>query len=142
MEKILKISLDDGAFVPLRAHEEDAGLDLRSPKDILVPAGRGVVIDTGVHVDIENGWFGKLESKSGLNINHGVFCPGGVIDSGYSGSIRVRLHNLSSESYLVRAGDKIVQLVLIPCNTPDVEIVAEVTPRGARGDDGYGSSGR
>ena len=141
MQKILDIQLDDFAYEPSRAHPEDAGLDLRCPKNTAIHAGRSVVIDTGVHVGIENGWFGKLESKSGLNVNHGIFCSGGVIDAGYTGSIKVRLHNLSDEDYIMKAGDKCVQLVLIPCNTPLVKLVPVVSG-GLRGDAGFGSTGR
>ena len=142
MEKILKVQLDEGAFEPLRAHPEDAGLDLRTPRGFTL-FGRGThVVDTGVHVDIENGWFGKIESKSGLNINHGIETAPGVIDSGYSGSIKVRLYNLTDDTYRFDAGDKVCQMVLIPCNTPPIEVVPRVEARGGRGDDGYGSSGR
>lgn len=142
MESILRIQLDDDAYEPLRAHPEDAGLDLRTPHGFTLVAHGTEVVDTGVHVDIENGWFGKIESKSGLNINHGIETAPGVIDSGYSGSIKVRLYNLTDEPYGFDAGDKVCQMVLVPCNTPLIQLVGKVEARGGRGDDGYGSSGR
>ena len=68
----MKIMLDKGAYMPLRAHSTDAGLDLRTPKEVTVPKGGSVCIDTGVHVELPKGYYGKLESKSGLNVKHSV----------------------------------------------------------------------
>ena len=65
----MKFTLDSGAFAPTRAHKTDAGLDLRSPICIEVPANGSSVIDTGVHVELPNGTVGFLKSKSGLNVN-------------------------------------------------------------------------
>ena len=90
----MKIKLDAGAFMPLRAHETDAGLDLRSPFDCVVPARGSAVIDTGVHVQLPLGTAGMLKSKSGLNVKHGITSEG-VIDVGYTGSIVAKLYNHS-----------------------------------------------
>lgn len=109
-------------------------------EDAVIPAGGCVLVDTGVHVAIEHGYFGKLESRSGLMCKHGVVCPGGVIDSGYTGSIVACLRNMSDEDYALHAGDKCVQLVIIPCAIPPIHIVSEM--EGAeRGDGGFGSTG-
>ena len=80
----IEMFLDDGANMPVRGHSLDAGLDLRTKESIVVPAHGSAVIDTGVHFRIPEGWFGKLESKSGLNVMKQVFCGGGVIDSGFT----------------------------------------------------------
>lgn len=68
----MKFTLDSGAFAPTRAHKTDAGLDLRSPICIEVPANGSAVIDTGVHVELPNGTVGFLKSKSGLNVKHDI----------------------------------------------------------------------
>ena len=106
----MKVVLDRGAFAPERAHGTDAGLDLRSPKDITVPAHGSAVIDTGVHVEIPFSCAGFLKSKSGLNVKHGITSEG-VIDTGYTGSIVAKLYNNSSKDYHVKRGDKITQVV-------------------------------
>ena len=139
MEKI-KVMLDPGAYAPERAHKADAGLDLRSPIKTRLYAGEAVVIDTGVHVQIPTGYVGMLKSKSGLNVNHDIVGEG-VIDSGYTGSIRVKLYNHGTESYMIEVGDKISQLVIMPIETPEIELVCslEETDRGCCG---FGSSGR
>ncbi len=136
----MKIVLDDGAFAPLRAHNTDAGLDLRTPINVTVPAGGSVVIDTGIHIEIPKGFAGFLKSKSGLNVNHGIVSEG-VIDSGYTGSIRAKLYNLSDVSFDFFAGDKITQLVILPVIIPKLELVNSLAET-ERGDGGFGSTGR
>lgn len=136
----MKIKLDPGAYMPERAHSADAGYDLRSPVKGRLYAGEAVVIDTGVHVQIPTGFVGMLKSKSGLNVKHDIVGEG-VIDSGYTGSIRVKLYNHGSESYMIEVGDKISQLVILPIITPELELVTalEETDRGCNG---FGSTGR
>ena len=136
----MNIILDNGAFKPEFAHKTDAGADLRSPVEAVVPARGSVVIDTGVHVEIPEGYVGMLKSKSGLNVKHDLIGTG-TIDSGYSGSIRVKLYNLGDTDYQVFRGDKIIQMVILPCGYCEftqVEKFAETE----RGDGGFGSTGR
>lgn len=136
----MKIKLDPGAYMPERAHPTDAGLDLRSPVNEFVPSFGSAIIDTGVHVEIPEGCVGMLKSKSGLNVKHGLTSEG-VIDSGYTGSIVVKLYNHSSKEYLVQKGDKISQLVIMPIFTPQLEIVSRLEETD-RGDNGFGSTGK
>lgn len=136
----MKVKLDDFAFIPERAHNTDAGLDLKSPICIEIPARSSAVIDTGVHVDLPIGTVGFLKSKSGLNVNHDITSDG-VIDVGYTGSIKVKLYNHGISPYKVLRGDKITQLVVVECHFPDVEIVEELGDT-ERGNKGFGSTGR
>lgn len=139
----LLVMLDDGAKAPVRAHDEDAGLDLFNFNEgkTVIPALGKAVFHTGVHVEIPYGYYGKIESKSGLNVKHGVVSCGGVIDSGYGGEIMVALYNLSSEDFVSEHGDKIAQLIVQKCELPAVVIVNEISS-GERGDSGFGSTGR
>ncbi len=136
----MKIKLDKNAFMPTRAHETDAGLDLRSPIDEVVPKCGSVCIDTGVHIELPQNTAGFLKSKSGLNVNHGITSEG-VIDVGYTGSIRVKLYNHTYQDYYIKKGDKISQLVIIPILTPQLELVDELKNT-ERGEGGFGSTGR
>lgn len=136
----LKIKLDDGAIMPERAHPEDAGLDLFAPRKEFLPALRSVTIDTGVHIQLPEGTAGVLMSKSGLNAIHGITSTG-LIDEGYTGSIKVKLYNHSAINYEFQPGDKISQLVIVPVQRPVPVQVDEITG-GARGADGFGSTGK
>ena len=139
-EMKIKVMLDPGAKMPTRAHEDDAGMDLYSREEKWIVAGHGAVFDTGVHVEIPKNFTGLIKSKSGLNIKYGVVSDG-VIDAGYTGSIVVRLQNNGEKHCLIKKGDKITQLVLVPIITPDLELVDSLEET-ERGNNGFGSSGR
>lgn len=137
----MNIQLDEGAFMPEYAHPGfDAGADLRSPVDFVVPAHGSVVINTGVHIELAPNTVGMLKSKSGLNVNHGITGEG-VIDCGYSGSICVKLYNHWDKPYYGKRGDKISQLVVMPFIVETFNLVDKLEEKG-RGNNGFGSTGR
>lgn len=136
----MKIKLDKGAFIPLRAHETDAGADLRSPVEAMVPAKGSLVVDTGVHIQLPHGYVGMLKSRSGLNMWHGITSEG-VIDEGYTGGIKVKLYNHSYTPHRILRGDKITQLVIMPCAYVGFECVEELEDS-ERGGEGFGSTGK
>lgn len=136
----MKIVLDENATMPTRAHETDGGLDLYARESQIIPAREHAVFDTGVHVELPVGSVGFIRSKSGLNINHDLIADG-VIDAGYTGSMRVKLYNLGGFDYAVKAGDKIAQLVICPVLFLPLEQVDELDAT-ERGENGFGSSGR
>jgi dUTP pyrophosphatase len=137
----MKIVLDKGAYMPVRGHAEDAGMDLRTPTEVTIPAGGSALIDTGVHMQIPVGYFGKLESKSGLNVKHSIVSHGGVIDSGYTGPIIAKLYNHSDKDFMFSPGDKVVQIIIQPCALPEIEVVDNLEET-ERGTGGFGSTGR
>jgi dUTP pyrophosphatase len=136
----MKIKLDEGAIMPTRAHETDAGLDLYARDTQIVPAKESAVFDTGVHIELPEGTAGFVMSKSGLNVKNGLTSEG-VVDVGYTGSIVVKLYNNSGYDYKVNAGDKISQLVIMPILTPELELVDELD-ESERGENGFGSTGK
>ena len=138
--EVLRVRLDEGAYLPERAHGTDAGLDLRTPMSAFIRAGGSTVIDTGVHIQLPPGTVGMLKSKSGLNTKDGIVSEG-VIDEGYTGTILVKLYNHGTEAKQFKAGDKITQLVVLPVLYVQVEQADEIQG-GPRGDNGYGSTGR
>ena len=82
----IRIKLDDGAFMPERAHETDAGLDLKAPVSETIPPRGWKIFETGVHVEIPEGYCGIVISKSGLNFKKSLQSTG-LIDSSYRGEI-------------------------------------------------------
>jgi len=137
----LRVVLDEGAFPPTRAHPTDAGLDLRAKERVKIWPQLSATIDTGVHVELPHGYYGKIESKSGLNVKHNIVSCGGTIDEPYRGSIVVKLYNLGDKAYVFEQGDKVAQLVIQPYIAPEIEVVDELTETD-RGSNGFGSSGR
>ena len=136
----MKIQLEEGAFEPTRAHNTDAGLDLRAMFNQTVPARGSAVFYTGTHVELPEGTAGFIVSKSGLNVVHDITATG-LIDQGYDGAIVVKLYNHGLKNYDVRAGDKIAQLVVVPVRCEPVELVSEIKG-GERGSNGFGSTGK
>ena len=135
----LIFQLDKGAYKPLKAHQNDAGFDLFSPKEIVIEANSVNKINTGVHVLIPDGYVGLVLPRSSFNCM-GVATPTGVIDAGYTGSISVVL---SSKSDLkIYAGNRIAQLVIVPL--PEIRLVEGdvMAHKSERGCGGFGSSGR
>ncbi len=135
----MRVVLDDNAFEPMRAHDTDAGLDLRSPVSTKVPARGNVVIDTGVAVAIPEGYVGLITSKSGMMLK-GITSRG-TIDSSYRGTIKAVLYNSSGYDYTIAKGDKITQLVIIPIATPEIAVVDGLSETD-RGKCGFGSTGK
>ena len=135
----MKIKLDPGAYMPTRAHETDAGLDLYSMNEIVIPGRGSAEFNTGVHVAIPAGYVGDVKSKSGLMMRHDIVTDG-TVDCGYTGAIRVKLFNRSLYPFQVKKGQKIAQLVIKAIITPELEVVDELeeTERGAGG---FGSTG-
>lgn len=137
----MKIVLEPWAIMPTRAHEFDAGLDLYSAyDDVYIYPRNSELFDTGVHIQLPKNTVGFLKSKSGLNVKYGITSEG-VIDVGYTGSIMVKLYNHSDNPYRVRKGDKISQLVILPCLLPELEVVDSLEDT-ERGTGGFGSTGR
>ena len=135
----MKVKIDEGAIAPSRGHETDAGLDLKTPVSFWLHPGEHKSIDTGVHVEIPEGCVGLITSKSGL-MAEGLTSRG-TIDHGYTGSIKVVLYNHGKEGRKFETGDKLTQLVILPCIIPEIEYVDELDET-ERGDCGFGSTGR
>lgn len=138
-ERKMKTAIYLDGYVPKRAHPNDAGLDLYTPEDVVVPARGMTVVDTNVAMEIPDGYFGKITSKSGLML-HGITTDG-TIDSPYRGHIRVVLFNHSSKDYVFHRGEKIAQLVIVSIITPELEVVTELSDT-ERGNRGFGSTGK
>ena len=136
----MKVTLDPGATMPTRAYEADAGFDLYSRDNAIIYHGDSYCFDTGVHVQIPQGFVGMVKSKSGLNVKYNLTSEG-VIDSGYTGSIVVKLYNHGNAAVRIEKGQKISQLVLLPVFTPSLELVDSLDPTD-RGSNGFGSTGK
>ena len=156
----LKVYLDEGAYMPVRAHEADAGMDLLAPKTVpgvdgkmrplafSVTRHQPATINTGVHISIPKGYVGLIKAKSGLNVKKGVQATG-VIDAGYTGPIVVKLYTLEPEADIqIRPEMKIAQLLIVPVETPGLDLVSmeeleeDAAKASARKEGGFGSTGK
>jgi dUTP pyrophosphatase len=136
--------LADGARLPTRAHDGDAGLDLYANEAATLSPGERVSVGTGVAVEIPDGHGGLVLPRSGLAARHGIALVNapGLIDAGYRGEIRVLLLNTDrTVRFEVESGDRIAQLLITPfAEAVPVEVGELAGSR--RADGGFGSSGR
>ena len=135
----MNVSLDKGAFLPEKKHPKDAGYDLKAPFDFSVAMNSRMFINTGVHMELPPNTVGMVKSRSGLNKNYGIQCEG-VIDENYRGAIGIVLYNHSNEPVVFKKGDRIGQLVILPCIYTELNIIDELTDTD-RGEGGFGSTG-
>ena len=138
------VRLDPDLPLPAYAHLGDAGADLVAREEVTIaPAGGRAVIPAGIALAIPDGYAGFVLPRSGLALRHGITCLNtpGLIDAGYRDEIRIVLVNTDpSESYTVRRGDRIAQLVIQPVDRSVFTAVDEL-PHSARGLGGFGSTG-
>jgi dUTP pyrophosphatase len=136
--------LKDGALLPTRAHEGDAGLDLYACEAAHIGPGERWSVGTGIAVEIPEGHAGLVLPRSGIARENGIGLVNspGLIDSGYRGELRVLLlNNDPAETFRVSPGDRIAQLLLTPIAIAE-PVEATALADSARGDGGFGSSGR
>ena len=135
--------LTDAARAPERAHDHDAGWDLRAGEPAVIGPGERASVGTGIAVAIPEGCAGLVLPRSGLAARHGITLTNapGLIDAGYRGEVRVLLLNTDrAEPFEIAAGDRIAQLVIV--DVPEVGFSeAESLTETARGTGGFGSSG-
>ena len=131
------------AKTPTRANKDDAGFDLYSIVDDIIPARGRLLIKTGIAIAFDPGWYGRIASRSGLAVKYGLDVGAGVIDLGYRGEIGVLIFNHSDNDYHVEVGAKFAQLVLTRIWIDKEVEIAEVDelPSSERGEDGFGSTG-
>ncbi len=143
MELLVQQMRPEGRL-PSSQHDGDAGLDLCSAIDVVVGPGERVMIPTGVAVAIPDGHAGLVLPRSGLAANQGLTMANspGLIDAGYRGEVICAAVNLDrSIPVSIGVGDRIAQLVIVAVPEVQPAWVAEL-PASARGEGGFGSTGR
>ena len=136
--------LSGGARPPERAHDDDAGFDLRAAEAARIEPGARESVGTGISFELPPDHAGLVLPRSGLAARHGIALVNapGLIDPGYRGEVRVLLLNTDRDAaFEVEAGDRIAQLLLVRYETPEL-VQAETLEQTARGAGGFGSTGR
>ena len=143
--KILVKKLRPDAQLPSAGSQYSAGYDLRACIDapVEIPPHATAKIGTGLAVAVPEGWFGAIFARSGLATKQGLRPANcvGVCDSDYRGEYIIAIHNDSAETRIVHPGDRIAQLVVLPCAAAEFEAV-DTLPETERGDGGFGSTGK
>ncbi len=131
------------AILPTRANPDDAGYDLSSVEDIVIPPRDRALVSTGLKLLLPANTYGRVAPRSGLAVKNGIHVGAGVIDGGYRGLVKVLLFNLSDVPFHVKVGERIAQLVVEVIKTPPVrQITEEDLSQTERCAAGFGSTGR
>jgi dUTP pyrophosphatase len=136
----LTVYYKEDILKPEKPHFMDAGVDLKTAEDIVLPPKELKLVRTGVKVKIDYGYVGLLKDRSGLAAR-GLMSLGGVIDAGYTGEIKALLINTSDETITFQKGDRVIQLITARIDTGVCFVKGEPEKETARGDNGFGSSG-
>jgi len=130
------------AIEPTRAHPTDAGLDLHSVEQFTLNGGEQLTVSTGISIAVPMGFVGLVCPRSGLASKHGITVVNapGVIDSAFTGILKVILLNTSKNPMSFNVGDRIAQLLLTPVLINNLTVVDDL-PETDRGEKGFGSSG-
>jgi len=132
--------LDSNGKVPTKANENDAGFDLYSNTNTIIPAKQRKTVSTGIALEMPEHLAGLIWPRSGLSVKQGIDVLAGVIDSGYRGELMVCLYNTSDENVVIHTGDRIAQIIFQ--EVPRVKLEVHSTLGSSqRGENGFGSSG-
>ena len=140
MVKVKVKKLKENAVVPSYAHDGDAAMDLCSAEDYVVLAGKRQLVSTGIAMELPAGYWANIRGKSGLAYKKGISILGGVIECTYRREYEVVVLNTGDQDFVIKAGDKVAQVVIAPVATADVEVVEELSDS-VRGDGAWGSTG-
>ncbi|MCR4311102.1 MAG: dUTP diphosphatase [Candidatus Taylorbacteria bacterium] len=136
--KIKRLHLD--AKIPCYGHPGDAGLDLHSLEDIVVPVGGSHHFNVGFALEFPEGYVAEVKDKSSM-AKAGLHAVGGIFDAGYRGEYNVLLVNLGDKPYSFEKGDKIAQLVICPVAYAKL-VETDTLSESSRGEGRFGSTGR
>jgi len=130
------------AKMPFRKRISDAGYDLYAVEDVIINGHEFVNIPTGIEISPPVGWYYVIEGRSSM-WKSGILTHHGVIDSSYTSEVFVGLYNLKGETYHVKCGDRIGQMIIHPQLHPSFDQVKEFSKQYSyRGSEGWGSSSR
>lgn len=147
-DNVLRFYLADGATLPTRTHEGDAGWDLYSSHDLLIHPGTFTDVPTGVYAALPARTWARITGRSSTLRRWGLLASEGVIDSGYRGELYSGVWNLTGAAIHVPAGTRLTQLILHHNLAPQftIEQVDEAAfhrlPGDGRGSAGFGSTGQ
>lgn len=126
-----------------RAHKGDAGYDLYVDEAITIPAYGYANVATNIAIALPPNTWGLLIGRSSAFQRRGLLVVPGVIDNGYRGLLFSTVYNTRSEAVVVKKGERITQLIVMPLLTPDITVMSGLQPGGdGRGEQGFGSTGQ
>lgn len=142
MPKVQFIKIHTEAILPSKNHASDTGFDVYAVEDVVIPARGSAIVPVGIKVGyIPEGYWFKVEARSGLGFKHSLQPHPGIIDNEYRGDCGIKIYNFSDVNYNFKKGDRCAQFVFYLNLNLELEWGTEVKAS-ARGEKGFGSSGK
>lgn len=132
--------LSENAILPQKAHDGDLGYDLFASEAVLLGPGATELVPTGIAIQFPEYYGGIIKDRSSVATKFDLFTVAGVIDNGYTGEIKIAIHNAGTKLHAITPGDKVAQMILIPTVAFNVEEVDELISSDGREDGGFGST--
>ena len=139
MNSLLIQRLSENATIPIRSSEGSAGLDVFSSENVIIKANFQEIVNTDFAIKCPHGTYARLADRSSLALKK-IRLSGGVIDSDYTGPVKVVLQNYGDVDYQIAKGDRICQMIITPVSFPHIKEVDKL-PHTERGVKGFGSTG-
>lgn len=130
-------------LIPKKAHHDDAAFDLMAREGVTLEPGISKLVPTGLFIELPIHYEAQVRPRSGLAIKHNLTVTNspGTIDAGYRGEVCIIMLNAGRESYHIKRGDRVAQMVI--SRLPEVELVqVEELSESKRGAGGFGSTGK
>src|SRR5690606_23075709 len=144
-EPVLRFKLDQelsaADLLPNRQYPGDAGFDLYTSRETTIPGHTFIDVPCGCSVELPDGWWGLITGRSSTLRSRQLLVANGIIDQGYRGPLFVGVQNLTDRTVVVKAGERLGQLIPIPL-FPGVAMRTEHLSESVRGHNGFGSSGQ
>uniref|UniRef100_A0A3P9BJ59 Deoxyuridine 5'-triphosphate nucleotidohydrolase n=1 Tax=Maylandia zebra TaxID=106582 RepID=A0A3P9BJ59_9CICH len=138
---VLKFAkLSEHATTPTRGSAKAAGYDLYSAYNYSIPPMDKAIVKTDIQIAVPHGYYGRVAPRSGLAAKHFIDVGAGVVDEDYRGNVGVVLFNFGKETFEVKKGDRVAQLVCEKICYPDL-VEQETLDETGRGAGGFGSTG-
>jgi dUTP pyrophosphatase len=140
--KMVFEKIHPNAQLPKKAHPNDEGWDLFAVEDQTIEAKSSAVVKVGLKIAfLDEGYWLKVESRSGLAFNNDIVAFWGILDNGYNGELKIKLFNFSTLPYVVKSGDRVAQ-ILVKYSISDFGVEWGKIVPSQRGSNGIGSTGK
>lgn len=140
--KYVDYELGEGARAPFKKHSGDAGWDLFTSEDCDIGPGKTADVHTGIKISMPPYLYARITGRSSTLRKHNLMVNEGIIDNGYTGEMFVCVHNLGNETFHVKKGMRLAQVLFHVIEDVRWSRVDSIKPvPGKRGNDGFGSTG-
>lgn len=138
-----KLNHQDGAQPqkPTRAYEGDAGWDLFTSREVIIPPGEFRDVHTDIAIALPSDMWCRVVARSSTARKHALIVTEGIIDTGYRGELFFGVWNMNHSSFVVPIGSRFAQLIIMEHARPLAWVSVDELPQSQRGNRGFGSSG-